>query len=471
MRKTKIICTLGPATDKGGVLQELVLKGMNVARMNFSHGSYEEHERRLRELKEVMKTTNQFIAVLMDTKGPEIRIKQFSNHKVELVENQEFVLTTNEIEGNEHEVSVTYLDLCRDVFVGTRILIDDGLIEMRVDRIEAPRVICKVINGGIISDYKGVNIPDENLNLPYLSEKDRLDLLWGVEHDVDYIAASFVRNADDVMQIRNLLKENDADQIKIIAKIENKQGVQNIDEIMEVSDGIMIARGDMGVELPYEEVPIIQKMIIKKACAAGKTVITATQMLDSMMKNPRPTRAEMTDVANAIYDGTGAIMLSGETAAGQYPVEAVKVMVRIAERTEEDIDYRKRFLHREGKENPDTTDAISHATCTTAHDLQARAIITVTKSGISPRMVSRYRPNCSIIGCSTDDKVCRQLSLVWGVIPLLMQERDDVLELFQHATQIAKDNGYLKTGDIVVITSGVPLGRSGTTNMIKVHRV
>lgn len=471
MRKTKIICTLGPATDRAGVLKELVLEGMDVARMNFSHGTYEEHQHRIDQLEQIRKESKRYIAVLLDTKGPEIRVKEFINHKEELRQGQLFTLTTEDVAGTGQEVSVNYPGLAQDVRIGTRILLDDGLIEMEVERIEEYRIVCRVQNGGIISDHKGVNLPDINLNIPYLGSKDKSDLLWGIEHEVDYIAASFVRCAQDVRQLKAFLAENGGSAIQIIAKIENKQGVENIDEIIKTADGVMVARGDMGVELPYEEVPVVQKMIIKKACDAGKPVITATQMLESMIKNPRPTRAEMSDVANAIYDGTGAIMLSGETAAGKYPVESVKVMVKIAIRTEADIDYRKRFLAREAKQNPDVTDAISHATCTTAQDLNAAAIVTVTKSGGSARMISRYRPNCVIIGCSTEEKVCRQLSLVWGVVPLLLEERDEILDLFWHASLIALKHGLLKKEDTVVITSGVPLGTSGTTNMIKVQTV
>ena len=471
MRKTKIVCTLGPSTDPIEILQQLVEEGMNVARFNFSHGSYEEHEKRLNLLKECSKKKEYYVASLLDTKGPEIRLREFEHGKIELKENQAFTLTTRVILGNENQVSITYSKLPSDVCVGTRILIDDGLIELRVEAIEGTDIRCTVINGGIISDHKGVNVPDIDLSMPYLSEQDRNDILFGIQHDFDFISASFVRCAKDVLQIRKLLKENGGDQIKIISKIENRQGVENIDEIIEVSDGIMIARGDLGIEIAAEEVPIVQKMIIKKVCATGKCVITATQMLDSMMKHPRPTRAETTDVANAIYDGTGAIMLSGETAAGMYPVEALKTMVRIANRTEQDVDYQKRFFHQQRNENPDITDAISHATCTTAIDLKAKAIVTVTKSGYTAKMISRYRPGCQIIGCATEKKVCRQLSLSWGVFPVLISEKKDVLELLLYAIAETKKHGYVEQGDNVVITSGVPLGKSGTTNMIKVEVV
>lgn len=471
MTKTKIICTLGPATDQPGVLDALVQDGMSVARFNFSHGSYEEHEKRLKALREARTKYQKPIAALLDTKGPEIRVKTFKAGKVQLQPDQLFRLCSGDVEGNEQQVSITCRDLYKDVSAGKRILLDDGLIEMQVEAIEGKDIVCHVINGGSVSNNKGVNVPDVHLSLPYVSEKDKQDILFGIEKDFDFVAASFVRRAEDVLQIRKILNENGGKSIEIISKIENREGVDNIDEIIEVSDGIMIARGDMGVEIASEEVPVIQKMIIKKVYEAGKKVITATQMLDSMMKNPRPTRAETTDVANAIYDGTSAIMLSGETAAGRYPVEALQTMVRIAERTEQDIDYRKRFFGYDHKSSTNITDAICHATCTTAHDLNASAILTVTKSGASARMISRYRPGCQIIGCTMDEKVGRQLNLSWGVRPLLIMEESDVIELFNHSVSNARDYGFLNPGELVVITSGVPLGRAGTTNMIKVQTV
>ena len=352
--------------------------------------------------------------------------------------------------------------------VGTTILIDDGLVELNVIEMTATDIICKVINNGIISNNKGVNVPGVNLSMPYISEKDRTDILFGIEKGYDFIAASFVRSADDILDIKKLVDEHNSP-IKIIAKIENMQGVDNIDEIIEVSDGIMIARGDMGVEIPYEEVPVIQKMIIKKVYNKGKQVITATQMLDSMMKNPRPTRAETTDVANAIYDGTSAIMLSGETAAGAYPVEALRTMSKIAVRAEKDIDYKKRFRMQEVVNNPDITDAISRATVTTAHDLNAAMIIPITTSGRTARMVSRYRPDCPIIACTTDPVVLRQLGLAWGVTPILINVEHDTFELFDHALQAVQKAGYLNDGETAVLTAGVPLGISGTTNILKVE--
>ena len=471
MRKTKIICTLGPATDQEEVLKELANQGMNVARFNFSHGLYEEHKKRMDMLKKVRKELHKPIAILLDTKGPEVRVKQFADGKVTLKEGQLFTLTSEDVEGNEERVSVTYNRLYEDLETGMKVLIDDGLIEMKVEKVEHTNIVCRVLNGGVVSNNKGINVPDVNLSMPYLSEKDREDILFGIEQDVDFIAASFVQNKEDILQLRKLLAKNGGEDIKIIAKIENKQGVANVDEIIEVSDGIMIARGDMGVEIPFEEVPVIQKKIIKKVYEAGKSVITATQMLESMIKNPRPTRAEATDIANAVYDSTSAIMLSGETAAGAYPVEAVKAMVRIAEQAEKDIDYRKRFFNHARAVNPDITDAICHATCTTALDMNAKAIIAVTKSGQSARMVSRYRPVSDIIGCATSEKVCRQLNLTWGVIPLLLQEEKEIFTLFDRAIEAAEKIGVLEKGDLSVMTSGVPIGQSGTTNMIKVQIV
>lgn len=472
MRKTKIICTLGPATDSDEMVEKLIEGGMNVARCNFSHGTYEEQSERMERVKRIREKCDKPVAILLDTKGPEVRIQKFREGKVKLESGQKFTLICGEeVEGNKNEVGVTYERLCLDVVPGARILIDDGLLELEVESIQKNKIHCIVKNDGIISDHKGVNIPGGHVNLPYLSEKDREDILFGIKNEVDFIAASFVRTAFDVKLIRNLLDANGGSDINIIAKIENAEGVANIDEIIKESDAIMIARGDMGVELPEEEVPVVQKMIINKVYEAGKQVIIATQMLDSMMKNPRATRAETADVANAVYDGTSAIMLSGETAAGKFPLEALKTMVRIANRTEQDVDYQKRFYSRERRANPDVTDAICHATCTTAYDLNAAAIVTVTKSGRSARMISRYRPACDIIAGSTSEKVCRQLNLSWGVAPFLIEEKNDVFELSDHAIAVAKQHGMIRTADIAVITLGVPMGMSGTTNMIKVENV
>lgn len=481
-RKTKIVCTLGPSTDDEKVLRKLISEGMNVARFNFSHGTHEEQLERLNRLCGLRAELKIPVATLLDTKGPEIRLVEFSEGKAELKAGQTFTLTTEDIIGDESRVSISYKDLPSDVKEGDTILIDDGLIELTIKSIRVVEdakpdaegriptdIICTVVNGGVISNRKGVNVPNVQLSMPYVSEKDYSDILFAIEHDYDFIAASFVRTADDVLAIREILEEKGGEDIAIIAKIENMQGVQNIDEIIRVSDGVMVARGDMGVEIPLEDVPVIQKMIIKKSSDAGKVVITATQMLDSMMKHPRPTRAEATDVANAIYDGTSAIMLSGETAAGMYPVEALRTMVRIALRTERDINYLHRFRMRETMSNPDMTNAISHATCTMALDLNAAAIITVSKSGRTARMISKYRPDSPIVGGCLTDKVYRQLGLSWGVVPLLLEEKTDAVELFDYAVDTAEEAGIINKGDVVVLTAGVPLGVSGTTNLIKVQ--
>ena len=467
MRKTKIVCTLGPSTDQEGILEELVKEGMNVARFNFSHGAYDEQKRRLDQLKELRTKWNKPIAAMLDTKGPEIRIGCFQQGSIELEQGQTFTLTADDVEGDETKVSITYKELYKDVKVGDSILIDDGLIGMDVIRIEKQDIICQVKNGGKISNKKGVNVPGVELNMPFISEKDKNDILFGIQEGFDFIAASFTRTADDVNQIRQLLEENHCDTINIIAKIENQQGVDNIDEIIAAADGIMVARGDMGVEIPLEEVPVIQREIIHKVYKAGKQVITATQMLDSMMKNPRPTRAEATDVANAIYQGTSAIMLSGETAAGLYPVEALKTMDKIAVRIESDIDYEDNFNHYRYDEKPDMTTAISHATCMTAMDLDAKAIITVSKSGKTARSISKYRPKCMIIGCTTTEHNCRQLNMSWGIYPIQLREEYSMEVLFVHAVEAAKKMGYVDDEDIVVLTAGVPLGRSGNTNLIR----
>ena len=409
------------------------------------------------------------VAALLDTKGPEIRLKELKGGKAELKEGQLFTLALGDFVGDASRVAITYEDLHNDVKAGDRILIDDGLIEMKVVRLDGTDIVCEVINGGMISNKKGVNVPNVELSMPFISETDYSDIVFGIENGFDFIAASFTRTADDILQIRKILEEHDCKSVNIIAKIENKQGVDNIDDIIRVSDGIMVARGDMGVEIPMEDVPVIQKILIEKVYKAGKQVITATQMLDSMMKHPRPTRAEATDVANAVYDGTSAIMLSGETAAGDYPVEALQTMVKIASRTEQDINYMSRLKKRSILTNPDITNAIAHATCTTAMDLNASAIITVSNSGRTARMVSKYRPACPIIGCSVNKDVCRKMSLSWGVTPLLVELKHNSDELFDHAVDKAEEMGLIKQGEIVVLTAGVPLGISGTTNMIKVH--
>ena len=479
-RRTKIICTLGPSTDNEAVMRALIEEGMNVARFNFSHGPHDEQMGRLKMLRKLRKELGKYVAALLDTKGPEIRLVEFEKGKTELKTGQTFTLTTDDIPGTDERVSITYKNLADDVKLGDHILIDDGLVGLEVveikpvakpvnTKVNARDIVCKVLNDGVISNKKGVNVPNVDLTMPFISEKDYGDICFAVENDYDFIAASFVRTAEDVMEIRKILAEKGGEDIKIISKIENMQGVRNIDDIIRVSDGIMVARGDMGVEIPLEDVPVMQKMIIKKACEAGKIVITATQMLDSMMKHPRPTRAESTDVANAIYDGTSAIMLSGETAAGMYPIEAVKTMVRIATRTEQDINYLQRFRQRRTMCNPDVTNAISHATCTMAGDLSAAAIVTVTKSGRTARMISKYRPNCTIIGECLTEKVCRQLNLEWGVEPILITEEQDASQLFEKAVDVAEAAGFVSKGELVVLTGGVPLGVSGTTNLIKVQ--
>lgn len=472
MRKTKIICTLGPSTDQPGMLDALIDAGMNVARFNFSHGDHEEQKNRFTELKKSRNRARKHVAALLDTKGPEIRLENFKEGKVQLKKGKTFTLTTREIEGDETIVGITYKNLVQDVKPGNMILLDDGLIGLSVKEVTDTDIICEVLNSGPVSNHKGVNVPNVSLTMPFISPKDRSDILFGIKQGFDFIAASFTRTASDILEIRKILEEEQCSTIRIIAKIENMEGVENIDRILEAADGIMIARGDLGVEIPLEELPSIQKKLIKKTVDAGKIVITATQMLDSMMKNPRPTRAEATDVANAIYDGTSAIMLSGETAAGKYPLETLQTMVRIAEHTENDIDYINRFNHRNsGKDKQNITEAIAYATCSTAHDLNAAAIVTVTKSGTTAHTIAKYRPNCPIIGCATHPNVCRQLALNWGVIPVQTKEEQDTFELFEHSVEDAQNGGYLEQGDIVVITAGIPLGMSGTTNLINVHVV
>ncbi len=469
MRKTKIICTIGPASESEEKLREIMLAGMNVARFNFSHGSHEEHKRKYDRIRKLRDELELPVAVMLDTKGPEIRLKDFANKKEELEAGQKFTLTTRDIMGTKDEVAITYKNLTNDLHPGMTVLIDDGLIELKVEEITGEDIICTVVNGGPVSDKKGVNVPGAELTMPYLSEQDKSDIIFGCEQGFDFIAASFVRTKEDVQDIRKILKEQNS-QMKIIAKIESTQGINNLEEIIKEADGIMVARGDMGVEIPFEDVPVIQKKLIKLAEAEGKYVITATQMLDSMIHHPRPTRAEVTDVANAIYDGTTAIMLSGETASGDYPVEAVKTMAKIAERTEADIDYVGR-LHKRDYAPIDSTTAISHATCNIAAELNADAILTVTMSGFTASMVSKYKPNCPIIACAINPTICRQANLMWGVTPLHIRQEDTADELFKEAINSAKNAGYLKAGDKVVITAGVPLGIPGRTNMVRVEEL
>lgn len=472
-KKTKIICTLGPATDDSSVLEKMALAGMNVARFNFSHGTYEDHRKRLDEVIAVREKLGLPIATLLDTKGPEIRLGDFENPEgVTINAGDKFTLTTVECIGSSERCYINYEGLPADVSVGTRILINDGLISMIVDSVTATDIACTVVDGGLLTNHKGVNVPNVDLKMPYLSSRDMADLQFGKEQDFDFIAASFVRNSTDVTILRNYVEAIGWKNVKIISKIENAQGVQNIDDIIEASDGIMVARGDMGVEIDFQRIPSIQKMIIHKCYNAGKIVVTATQMLESMINNPRPTRAEITDVANAIYDGTSAIMLSGESAVGRHPVEAVETMSSIAKTTEQDIDYIKRFNNFYPKgDNREITTAISHATVTTSHDLSASAIITVTKSGATARMISKFRPYTKIIGATIDEKVWRQLSLSWGVTPVKCELKTNTDELFDHAVETSLKQGVVKKGDTVVITAGIPLGISGTTNMLKVHEI
>ena len=470
MRKTKIICTLGPSTDKGDVLRELIANGMNVARFNFSHGSYEEHGGRLANLKALREELGKPVAALLDTKGPEIRLKEFKNGVEMLEAGQTFTLTTRDVEGTKEICSVTYKDLPHDVHEGGTIMLDDGLIMLRIEKVTDTDITCTVLNSGKIKTKKGVNVPGVHLSMPYLSQKDREDIIFGIQNGFDFIAASFVRTAQDVYDIRNLLNEYDSN-IRIIAKIENREGVNNIDSILSAADAVMVARGDLGVEIDFTELPGIQKSIIDRSFSFGKPIVTATQMLDSMMVNPRPTRAEISDVANAIYDGTSAIMLSGETAAGAYPVEALKTMSAIAERTENEPHYRDERLKDAAHGQISVSDATAHAACLTARDVNAAAIVTVSESGNTARLLSKYRPTQPIIACVMDEQVQRQLSLSWGITSLLMGPAKSTDELIEMSTALAQKNGYLHNGELAVVTAGVPVGVSGTTNMIKIHMV
>ena len=471
MRKTKIICTLGPATDSDDILRQLFISGMNVARMNFSHGSLDEHKKRVDQFKNIRDELGSPVGLLLDTRGPEIRIKQFEHSEVELKPGAVFTITTRDIPGTEQAVSVAYDGFPSIVKKGMVILLDDGLIAMKVTGTKQDEVTCEVVNGGVLSNNKKINIPGAANHLPFITNKDRDDLKFGVENDFDFIAASFVRNAADIKDLRETVRKLGGEKIKFISKIEIREGVQNIDEIISISDGIMIARGDMGVEIPFEELPSIQKMIIKKCYNAGKPVITATQMLDSMIRNPRPTRAEITDVANAIYDGTSAIMLSGETSVGKYPVESLLTMSKIAVQTEGDIDYVHRFNEDHAAVSRNVTNAVSRAACDTAHILGAAAIVSVTKSGHTANMVSRYRPACPILATTASTKVFNQLSLSWGVHPDITERKNSTDDVFQQAVSKATDSGLVKNGDLIVITGGMIADVSGTTNMIKVHIV
>ena len=473
MRKTKIICTLGPASSDEATLRKMMLLGMNVCRFNFSHGTHEEHRKKLETVKRIREELKLPVAALLDTKGPEIRLRDFQGGSAVLTAGDAFTLTTREVPGDKTIASITYRGLPGDVEAGSRILIDDGLIELHVDKVTDTDILCTVVNGGKVSNHKGINVPGVSLSMPYLSEADKADLLFGIREGFDFVAASFVRSAQDVVAIKNFLRENGGGRIKIIAKIENAEGVRNLDQILAVSDGIMVARGDLGVEVDMQEIPILQKMMIRKCYTAGKVVITATQMLESMVSNPRPTRAEVNDVANAIYDGTSAIMLSGETAAGKYPLEALNTMATIAARTEQDIDYREWFHRQDASQaSSNITDAISHATCTTALDIGAAAVIPISKSGRTARMVSKYRCSIPIIACTTDEFTYRQLALSWGVLPVMCAEQKSTEKLFSAAVRAAQEQSHLlRDGDLVVLTAGLPLGVSGTTNLLKVQTV
>lgn len=469
MRKTKIVCTLGPSTDREGVLREIIRAGMNVARFNFSHGTHAEHKARLDALKALREELDAPVAAMLDTKGPEVRLKDFAGGRVHLTAGQEFTLTTIQVEGDAHRCSITYGELPGDVKAGDTILLDDGLVRLTVLETSETEIRCRVENDGDMKNHKGVNVPGVRLNMPYMSQQDRDDLLFGAEQGFDYVAASFVRSAADVRELRHVLDQAGS-RMRIIAKIENQEGVSNLPEILDAADGIMVARGDMGVEIDFAEIPLIQKNMIARCVACGKPVITATQMLDSMMENPRPTRAEITDVANAIYDGTSAIMLSGETAAGKYPVEAVRTMDAIARKTESNVE-RICPAKTPKRTRLSITAATAHAACTTAEDIGADAILTVSQRGITAQMVSRFRPAATVVALLLDPQVQRQMALYWGLVPITMPRASSTDQLVDLAIQSAQEAGLVKHGDLVVVTAGVPVGISGTTNMIRIAQV
>lgn len=468
-KRTKIVCTIGPASENKDTLIKLVQEGMNVCRLNFSHGSHEEHKKRMDTIKQVRQELDRPIAILLDTKGPEIRTGDFKSSEVMLKEGQKFTITMDDVLGDETICTVSYKGLVDDVKAGDRILIDDGLVELTVDSVEGKEIHCIVDNNGVIKDKKGVNVPNVKIQLPAITEKDRDDIIFGIQNDIDFIAASFVRKASDVLAIREVLENNDGERVKIISKIENQEGVDNLSEILDVSDGLMVARGDLGVEIPTEEMPLVQKNMIKRCNDEAKIVITATQMLDSMIRNPRPTRAEVTDVANAIIDGTDAIMLSGETAAGKYPVEAVKTMNKIARAVEESFDYASMLKKKKYARQVSVTNAISHATCTTAIDLNAKAIIASTSGGYTARMISCYRPSAPIIATTNDEKTFNQSTLLWGVYPLLTKRMENAEDIINVSVQESMDRNLIGVGDVVVITAGVPVGKSGSTNLLRIH--
>lgn len=472
MKRTKMVCTIGPASDSPEVLEQLMKSGLNVCRLNFSHGTHEGHQKTIDNIKSVRDKLDLPIGIMLDTKGPEIRLGDFKDGPVSLEYGDIFTLTTREILGDKDIVSISYKDLPNDIKAGSIILIDDGLVELEVTQVkDGTEIVCKALNTGEISNHKGVNVPNVKLNLPSITEKDVDDILFGIKNEVDFIAPSFIRKADDVIQIRKILEENNAEDIEIISKIENQEGIDNIDEIVDASDGIMVARGDMGVEIRTEEIPLVQKTLIRKANAKGKSVITATQMLDSMIRNPRPTRAEVTDVANAILDGTGAIMLSGESAAGKYPVRAVETMHNIAVATEESENYKEMFSEKLAEDEITVTNAISRSTCTTATELKASAIITATSSGHTSKAISKFRPKMPIIAATTKKSVMRKLSLTWGVYPVLSPYSNSTDDVIDFSINSAIDKGYVHQGDLVVVTAGVPVGLSGSTNLLKVHTI
>jgi len=473
MRKTKIVCTIGPASESVEKLVQLIEAGMNVARLNFSHGNFEEHGQRIKNIREAAARTKKTVAILLDTKGPEIRTHNMKDGAIELTAGNKMIISMNEVEGTKEKFSITYSELIHDVQIGSKILLDDGLIGLEVTKVdlEAKEIHTKILNSGVLKNKKGVNVPGVSVNLPGITEKDASDILFGIEQGIDFIAASFVRRASDVLEIRELLEKNQGNHINIIPKIENQEGVDNIDEILEVSDGLMVARGDLGVEIPAEEVPLVQKELIKKCNVQGKPVITATQMLDSMQRNPRPTRAEASDVANAIFDGTDAIMLSGETAAGSYPVEAVQTMHNIASRTESALNHKEILSTRSKDNGHNMTDAIGQSVAHTAMNLDVDAIIAPTESGHTARMISKYKPKAPIVAVTSNDYVCRRLSLVWGVYSQIGKKANTTDEMLDTAVEESLNSGIVSSGDIVVITAGVPVGETGTTNLMKIHVV
>ena len=471
MKKTKIVCTIGPSSDSYEVLKALVNEGMNVARLNFSHGTHSEHKKRIDTIKKLRDDLDKPIAIMLDTKGPEIRIKTFKDGMIRIEQGQDFTLTSEDVEGDETKVSVTYKDIAKDLKADDRVLIDDGLVEFTVISVDEKNVYMKAVNSGELSDRKGVNLPSVKVNLPTLTEKDIEDLIFGIENDVDFIAASFIRSTKDVLEIRKILESNGGDDIKIISKIENLEGVQNIDEIIDASDGIMVARGDMGVELDEEDVPLVQKDIIRKCNLKGKFVITATQMLDSMIRNPRPTRAEVTDVANAILDGSSAIMLSGETAAGNYPIKSCEMMRKIAVKIEDSLDYKIIVDSTNDEHEINITNSIAKATREAALDLDAKVIIAATTSGLTARNISKFKPKSPIIAATTDEKVRRQLAIEWGVYPIRATLASSIDDLFYESINILKNIKFVKEGELVILTAGMPLGKAGSTNIMMVKTV